>query len=72
MTYRAVVKNGVVELPPEAGISDGMEMDVSVRLHGTKLEHLLKHAGAWQGDDADEVLELIYKSRSSRETPSLD
>ena len=55
MTYRAVVRNGVVELPPGAGIADGTEVDVSVRLHGTKLGDLLKYAGTWHGEDADEA-----------------
>jgi hypothetical protein len=72
MTYRAVVRNGAVELPLDAGIADGTEVDVYVRPPAVRLGDLLQFAGTWEGDDADEVVDMIYRSRSSREVPRLD
>ena len=72
MTYRAVVKNGAVELPSDAGIADGTEVEVYVRPLGASLGELLEFAGAWQGDDVDGTVDLIYRSRSSRAVPRLD
>ena len=68
MTYRAIVKNGVVAIPDDAEISDGTEVEVRVCANGTRLGDLLDHAGRWQGDDADAAIETIYRSRSSRRT----
>ena len=67
MTYRTVVKNGIVELPADSVIADGTEVEVTVRPKGTTLGEILRTAGVWHGDDADEVVDLIYRSRSSRE-----
>lgn len=67
MTYKATVKNGVVMIPPDAAIADGTEVEVTVRPCGIELGQLLKHAGTWEGDDAEEIIDLIYRSRSSRD-----
>ena len=71
MTYRTTVKNGTVELPPDVLIEDGTEVEVTVLPRGADLGALLSQAGTWHGDDADEVVELIYHSRSSREVSFL-
>jgi hypothetical protein len=71
MTYRTVVKNGIVELPPDLPIEDGTEVEVTLRPKGTTLGDILRHAGVWHGDDAEEVIEMIYRSRSSRPIGSL-
>jgi len=67
MTYKATVKKGVVVLPPEAVIADGTEVEVVVRPRGTALGALLEFAGNWNGDDADEIVNVIYNARSSRD-----
>ncbi|MEH2294526.1 MAG: hypothetical protein V7K31_15800 [Nostoc sp.] len=36
-------------------------------LRGSKAEDLLKFAGTWQGDDFEECLQLVYKTRSPAE-----
>ena len=72
MTYKATVRGGVVILPPEAVLDDGTEVEVVVRARGTPLSDLLKYAGTWSGDDADEIIDLIYRSRSSRDVSALD
>ncbi len=71
MTYRTVVKNGFVPLPPDLPIEDGTEVEVTVRPKGTTLGEMLRHAGVWHGEDADELVEMIYRSRSSRPISSL-
>ncbi len=71
MTYRTTVENGIVRLPPDAMIADGTEVEVSVRPRGSSLGDLLAFAGTWQGDDAEEIVDLIYRARSSRDVPDL-
>ncbi len=66
MTYKTTVKNGMVTLPPDALIADGTEVEVSVLPRGVNLGELLAYAGTWRGDDAEEVLDMVYRSRSSR------
>lgn len=64
MVFRGIVRNGAVELPPEADLPDGTE----VRLEATcpkTFQGLLELAGTWEGDDADRVVEEIYALRSS-------
>ncbi|MEH2318090.1 hypothetical protein [Nostoc sp.] len=36
-------------------------------IRGSKAEDLLKFAGAWQGDDFEECLQLVYETRSPAE-----
>ncbi len=72
MTYRAVVKNGAAVLPADAQIADGTEVEVVVSSRGTPLRELLRYSGKWHGDDADEVLEMIYRTRSSRPLLTLE
>jgi len=36
-------------------------------LRGSKAQDLLKFAGTWQGEDFEECLELVYKTRSQAE-----
>lgn len=64
MTIKGVVKNGVVQLPPEACLSDGTVVHIETVAGGTfaSLEGL---AGTWEGDDAEIVVEDIYRLRSS-------
>jgi hypothetical protein len=71
MTYRATVRDGVVILPPEAVIENGTEVEVVVRTRGSALAELLQYAGTWRGDDADEIVNVIYRSRSSRDVSVL-
>jgi hypothetical protein len=66
MTYKALVRNGAIPLPPDAVIEDGTEVEITIRPKGATLGQLLKHAGTWHGTDADDVVESIYRSRSSR------
>lgn len=72
MTYRATVRDGVVVLPPEAVIEDGTEVEVVVHTRGTALVELLQHAGTWRGGDADEIVNVIYRTRSSRDVSVFD
>ena len=72
MTYRTTVKNGVVPLPPDAHIEDGTEVEIVVRPRGASVGKLLEHAGTWHGDDADEIVDLIYRTRSSRQASQFD
>ena len=67
MTHKATVRKGVVVPPPEAVIADGTEVEVVVRPRGTALRALLELAGGWNGDDADEIVDVIYRTRSSRD-----
>ena len=70
MTFKATVKNGVIPLPFDAHVEDGTEVEITVRPRGARLGALLRHAGTWHGDDAEKIIEMIYRSRSSRETLS--
>jgi hypothetical protein len=36
-------------------------------IRGSKAEDLLKFAGTWQGNDFEECLQLVYKTRSQAE-----
>jgi hypothetical protein len=63
MTYKAIVQNGMIVLPPDAEIADGTSVDITIHPSPSRLGELLKHAGTWHGDDAEEIVDLIYKSR---------
>jgi len=67
MTYRGIVKNGAIELPAEAQWPDG----TVVRLEASvpkRFGDLLDLAGTWAGDDADRVVEEIYKARTTSDS----
>lgn len=66
MTYRSVVQQGAIALPPNAHIEDGTAVEITVCPKSSTLGDLLKHAGRWHGDDAEAIVEMIYRTRSSR------
>ncbi len=63
MVYHGVVRDGAVRLPPDADLPDGTPVRVEA-LPGGRFRDLLDLAGTWTGDDADEVVEEIYRLRS--------
>ena len=65
MTYRGVVRNRSVELPPGTDIPDGTVVIIEPASH-RRFADLRELAGTWAGDDADKVLGEIYAARSSR------
>ena len=73
---KVIVPDEPVDLPPntvlDLRIEDGSETETTVPLKGTRLEDLLELAGTWHGDDADEIIRMIFESRSSRQIPLLD
>ena len=73
MVFKGIVKNGRIELPPEANLPDGTEVRVEAASRKSTFADLLPFAGTWQGDDADEIVKEIYATRSSApERASLD
>lgn len=72
MVFEGVVRNGAVQLPPEVNLPDGTVVRVEAN-SACKFEHLLPLAGTWHGGDADQIVEDIYKLRSSApRRPSFD
>ena len=64
MVFQGVVRNGAVELPPEADLPEG----TIVRIETTppkQFNDLAELAGTWEGDDAERVVAEIYAQRSS-------
>lgn len=64
MTFKAVVHNGVVQLPADVDLPDGTVVQVDAATP-KRFADLMDLAGTWAGDDADDVLREIYASRSS-------
>ena len=64
MTFEGIVRNGVVELPSNASVPDGTVVRVEAPC-AKSCHDLLAHAGTWEGDDADRIVEEIYALRSS-------
>ena len=72
MVFKGIVRNGAVELPPEAHLPDGTVVRVEAAAPKT-FQGLMEVAGTWQGNDADRIVEEIYALRSSAPPrPSLD
>jgi hypothetical protein len=64
MTFKGIVKNGVVKLPAGANWPDG----TVVRIEATiprRFGDLLDLAGTWAGDDAERIVEEIYTKRTT-------
>lgn len=82
MVFRAIIRDGRIELPVGIKLPDGAEVEVAVKsqpgndsARGGRchLGDVLKFAGTWAGDDSDEIIEEIYSSRSSsRNRPGFD
>lgn len=64
MVLKGVVRKGTIELPPGANLPDGTVVRVEASTRKS-FRDLLDLAGTWQGDDADCIVEEIYRLRSS-------
>lgn len=62
--FQGVVRGGSVLLPPDVDLPDGTVVRVETVSHRTfaGLEDL---KGRWNGDDAESVVDEIYRRRSS-------
>ena len=65
MTYRGIVRNRSVELPPGVNIPDGTIVTIEPASR-RRFADLLELAGTWAGNDADKILDEIHAARSSR------
>ncbi len=59
--------NGDSQLLPEESNNQPEAHEAAPIIRGSKAEDLLKFAGTWQGDDFEECLQLVCKTRSQAE-----
>lgn len=75
-TFQGVVHGKVIELAEDLGLTEGQEVDVTVRVRDTKPEWgqgILRSAGAMADDpDFDDVMEEIHQARKQVRRPQMD
>lgn len=64
MTFEAKVINGRIELPPGVALPDGTSVTVEATRASHTIADLLPLLGTWEGDDAEEIIEEVYRYRS--------
>ena len=64
MVCKGIVRGGVIEPAGSVKLQEGQEVWIETGPAGTPARVLLRRAGTWRGDDADAILDLIYKTRS--------
>jgi hypothetical protein len=64
MTYKGIIRNGAVVLEADVDLPDGTEVRVEP-VSRRRFCDLLELAGTWEGDDADAIVDEVYRARTS-------
>jgi predicted DNA-binding antitoxin AbrB/MazE fold protein len=63
MVIKGKFEKGKIRILSDIDVPEGTEVDVIIP--STASGNLLKHAGTWKGNDADDIIRLIYDTRNS-------